>query len=482
MRLALLLLIAPTLLADPWIETRDANLRADIERLSSAGVITVPINTWPLMWSGIIEDIDGYDQHSEPSLRASYQRVMAASKKVQRSDRVQSSIKLSLANDSQLMRHYGDDSRDQRTLTVRRMGITENFAYNLEVAKVTDPWDGDKTIYDNSYFGFVLGNWIGVAGNIEKWWGPGWNSSLLLTNNARPTPGLTLQRNYSDASELPILNWLGPWTTNLFISKLDDERVVDDAKLVGMTLGFRPTASLEINLRRTAQWGGQDRPQGFQNFFRLVTGISDNCETVECRLDEPGNQLGAIDISWNMPWVQGSLYAQTLGEDESGALPSRSSRQYGFKKGVDTQYFNGMVFVEHDNTSTVSYSNHYNILYNHGIYRTGYRYQGRVIGATWDNDSKVNSLGIVGFLTNGDAVEARYSRGDLNIDSINGAASRHSITTQGATFSSVSAKWRRSFLWGQAEIQGRYTDKLVDEFGRQERRLRIGASLTYEFD
>ena len=122
MRLALLLLIAPTLLADPWIDTRDANLRADIERLSSAGVITVPINTWPLMWSGLIEDIDGYDQHSEPSLRASYQRVMAASKKVQRSDGVQSSIKLSLANDSQLMRHYGDDSRDQRTLTVRRMG------------------------------------------------------------------------------------------------------------------------------------------------------------------------------------------------------------------------------------------------------------------------------------------------------------------------------------------------------------------------
>tara|TARA_B110000259_G_scaffold177804_1_gene215374 strand:- start:355 stop:633 length:279 start_codon:yes stop_codon:yes gene_type:complete len=37
--------------AEPWLDTRNAPLRADIEQLSRAGIIRVPINTWPLMWS-----------------------------------------------------------------------------------------------------------------------------------------------------------------------------------------------------------------------------------------------------------------------------------------------------------------------------------------------------------------------------------------------------------------------------------------------
>ncbi len=40
---------ASNLLAEPWVDTRDAWLRADIERLSRAGIIDSPINTWPLI-------------------------------------------------------------------------------------------------------------------------------------------------------------------------------------------------------------------------------------------------------------------------------------------------------------------------------------------------------------------------------------------------------------------------------------------------
>ena len=43
--------------AEPWLDTRDAWLRADIERLSQAGIIKVPINTWPLMWASIMNDL-----------------------------------------------------------------------------------------------------------------------------------------------------------------------------------------------------------------------------------------------------------------------------------------------------------------------------------------------------------------------------------------------------------------------------------------
>jgi len=471
--------------AEPWLDTRDAPLRADIERLSRAGIISVPINTWPLPWSSIIDNLESQsdpDAEFLPRRQASIARVLAAGRQAIRLNRPQQSISLSGSNQSQLLRHFGDSNRDKGQITVRRNGMTEHLAYNLEISKTHNSWDGDRTHFDNSYFGVVWGNWIAIVGHSEKWWGPGWGSNLILSNNARPTAGLTLQRNYSEPFDLPVLRYLGPWTSNLFISELDDRRHIDGAKLVGMTVGFRPLQNLEINFRRTAQWGGEGRPQSAKSFIELVTGIADNCDNLSCKPNEPGNQLGGIDLRWDMPWLDASLYLQRVGEDEAGALPSKSASQYGLQFSLDNRWLQGIAFVEFDDTSTSSSSSRYNVLYNHHIYQTGYRYQGRSIGATWDNDSAVTSLGVIGYLTSGDSLEARLSVGELNRDSLaSGNPTRHSISTQGSLFKSLSAKWKRLFVWGDLELEGRYTDRLVDEFGRQQDKLRLSATINYQF-
>ena len=468
--------------AEPWLDTRDSGLRVDIERLSSAGIIKVPINTRPLMWSSILNDLETADSKTVPEqLKNSFARVISTGRKVSRINNPHQSLKLSVATESQLLRHFGDSAREQTELSLRRNGITEHFAYNLEVTKTVSPWDGESTHYDNSYFGIVLGNWIGLIGSIERWWGPSWNSSLILTNNARPTTGLTLQRNYSDPFELPILEWLGPWTTSMFITKLDDQRFIDNANLVGMTVGFRPTQALEINLRRTAQWGGEGRPESFKSFLELLTGLTDNCGDIDCKPDEPGNQLGGIDIRWDFPWLDASIYGQTIGEDEAGGLPSRRAHQMGIQMSISRQWFEGAVFIELDETSLKSAPNQYNSLYNHGIYRTGYRYHGRAIGATWDNDSSITSLGAIGYLANGDKVEARFSYGNINTESLTRRSSLHSISTDGARLNTVLLKWQREYLWGELQAEGRYTDQIIDEFGRQEEKLRVAASVNYYF-
>lgn len=467
--------------AEPWLDTRNSGLRVDIERLSGAGIIKVPINTRPLMWSGILNDLESTDSKALPEqLKKSFARVINAGRKATRINNPHQSLKLAVANQSQLLRHFGDSAREQGELSLRRNGTTKHFAYNLEVTKTVSPWDGENTHYDNSYFGVVLGNWIGLIGSVERWWGPSWNSSLILTNNARPTTGLTLQRNYSDPFELPVLGWLGPWTTSMFIAKLDDERVINNAKLIGMTFGFRPTQALEINLRRTAQWGGEGRPESIKNFLELISGIADNCSEASCNASEPGNQLGGIDIRWDIPWLDASLYGQTIGEDEAGGLPSRRASQLGMQLHFSEKWFEGTVFVEYDETSLNSAPQlrRYNSLYNHSIYRTGYRYERRVIGATWDNDSEITSIGAIGYLSNGDKIEARYSFGDMNVDDISG---RHSITVNKTTLNSLAAKWQRPFVWGELEIEGRYTDQVIDQFGRQKDKLRVGASVNYYF-
>jgi len=481
--LTTLIMMPLKLSAEPWVDTRDPWLRADIEYLSKVGLIQVPVNTWPLMWSGILDDLERADLrgHSQRTV-TSHARLVLAGSRAARVNRPQQSLQLATASDSQLFRHFGDSARDNAQLTLRRHGLTRNFAYNVEVSEVSSPWDGESAHFDNSYLAAVLGNWVVAVGNIQRWWGPGWTSSLILSNNARPTPSLMLQRNYAEASELPLLKYLGPWTLSAFASELDDKRHITGAKLLGMSLGFKPRADLEINLRRTAQWGGEGRPESFDNLLKLLSGGADNCWTPECRADEPGNQLGAIDFSWQMPMLEATLYVQHLGEDEAGYMPSRSSQQWGIKRPIAGLGASGSLFVEFDNTTTVTYQKRYNILYNHGIYQTGYRYRGRALGATWDNDSKVASVGFVGQLENGDQLDIRYSHGEINIDSLNGATSPHSITTTGAKFSHLSAKWRRTFIWGDVQLASDYSDSLLDEYGRQTKKFGLEASVNYKLD
>ncbi len=466
--------------AEPWVDTRDPWMRADIEYLSKIGLIQVPINTWPLMWSAILDDLERADLQGHPQRAVtSYERLMVAGSRATKVNRPQQSLQLAAATDSQLFRHFGDSARDKAQLTLGLHGLTRHFAYNIEVSKVQNPWDGDSTHFDNSYLAAVWGNWVVAVGNIQRWWGPSWTSSLILSNNARPTPSLMLQRNYSEASELPALKYLGPWTLSVFASKLDDDRHISGAKLLGMSLGFKPRSDLEINLRRTAQWGGEGRPESFDNLLKLLTGNADNCDTAECRLDEPGNQLAAIDFSWQMPMFEATLYGQHLGEDEAGYMPSRSSQQWGIKRPIAGQGASGTLFLEFDDTTT-AYKRRYNILYDHSIYKTGYRYRGRALGATWDNDSKITSVGFVGQLVNGDQLDIRYSRGEINMDSLNGAPSRHSITTTGGEVSRLSAKWRRSFTWGDVQFASYHGDRLLDEYGRQTKKFSIEASVNYK--
>ena len=133
--------------AEPWLDTRDSGLRLDIERLSSAGIIKVPINTRPLMWSGILNDLEAADRKALPEhLSNSFSRVINAGRKAARINNPQQSVKLSAANQSQVIRHFGDSAREEGELSLRHSTITKHFAYNLEVTRTANPWDGEKAI------------------------------------------------------------------------------------------------------------------------------------------------------------------------------------------------------------------------------------------------------------------------------------------------------------------------------------------------
>ena len=70
---------SPLIIAEHWIDTRDQWLRSDIERLAQAQIIRAPINTWPLMWPSLLEDLSDTPLAQIPKrLTDSHARVLAA--------------------------------------------------------------------------------------------------------------------------------------------------------------------------------------------------------------------------------------------------------------------------------------------------------------------------------------------------------------------------------------------------------------------
>ena len=257
-KLSLILLIESSIVssalrAEPWIDTRDLWLRQDIELLADAGIIKTPITTYPLMWANIINDIDHTDIDDVPeNYRNAFWRVRKRMQSAfnKQGDRV---LRLSASSASPVLRSFGDRSREEGELSARASGVSKHWAWNTEITYTSDPYDDESVRLDGSYLAGVLGNWVISAGWVDKWWGPTWSSADLVSNNARPTPALTLQRNYALPFESDWLSWIGPWTLNAFFGQLDDERIINNAYHLGASLTFKPTPSVEVGLRRAAQ-------------------------------------------------------------------------------------------------------------------------------------------------------------------------------------------------------------------------------------
>ena len=177
---------------------------------------------------------------------------------------------------------------------------------------------------------------------------------------------------------------------------MDDECVVEDGWLFGMRGSFRPTRGLEIGLSRAAQWCGDGRPCDMQTFLRLLNGNYNAGANVDPE-DEPGNQLGGIDIRWTLlRQVPVALYMQWIAEDtrKTGAQLHLWMQQVG------VEYWGMIGEVSHRTHFEVTNSSSHkgslgegsavaNVAYGHSIFKTGYRYNGRALGFSGDGDTLV---------------------------------------------------------------------------------------------
>ncbi|MBZ0333198.1 capsule assembly Wzi family protein [Marinobacter sp. AL4B] len=472
--------------ASPWIEPGDARARFALQKLADRGHFDRTVSTWPVMWSSVAKGINS-SVTSDATATAGAMAYLNAEQQAQFSGGTRAEITLAGSSGQSLVQGFGDSRQEegQATLDVEWQG--EYWALGLSPSVVANPADDEEHRYDGSYLAAAFGNWVFGAGAIDRWWGPGWQSSLILSNNARPMPGVWLNRKRDLAPTTSWLSWVGPWNVTVFAGEFQDDRTIDSAKLIGMRFTFRPVQGFDIGLSRAIMFGGEGRPQNSSTLWNALIG-KDNGQLGPDK--EPGNQLGSIDVRYGLPVGEQALgvYAQLMGEDEAGAFPARKSWLVGSDWTTGFFQADQQWFLEYSNTTADDLfgSAMPSVSYEHSIYTTGYRQFGRNLASSFDSDAESVTFGLHQFFSTGTNLTVSLSYAKLNGDGVARAALKENKThyfvpATNQEVGIVNVGYGVGLLGGTLQLGAKGTTEKIELLSGEQDQWSASASWKYRF-
>ncbi|HET8706641.1 MAG TPA: capsule assembly Wzi family protein [Pseudomonadales bacterium] len=378
--------------AAPFWEPGDVQLRHDLEMVADYWHRKTLTTTWPMAVDRSLLEPNTGTPAAVRSAMSRLKRKLAESGASTHD--YHAHIKLSAAKlqEPVALQTFQALPREKGELEAGLEWTGDIFAWRLNAQLENEPSDDKKGRWDGSFLGAVAGNWIVSVGALDRWWGPGWDSSLILSQNARPVPAFSISRMENEPFDLPVLNLLGAWNVVAFAGQLDSESTIPRTKLIGLRFSFAPAAGVEFGLSRTVQWGGEGQPQDAHSFIDAVIGRSNVAKYGENTNQDNSNQLAGFDMRWVSPLFDRNyaLYWQLIGDDEAGYLPSQYMGLVGSEFwGQLNSGASWRLIIEHVNTHASFWNDiHDNVAYEHSTYTTGYRYFGKVLGASVDSDAR----------------------------------------------------------------------------------------------
>lgn len=407
--------------ADPWLEPGDLTMRHDLQLLSDAGIVKSPITTWPISWPDILRDVSDEAIQQSPALDDALGRVRRAARAASQQGFHGIGIEVAASDDPSVIRDFSGQPRGESEVAANAAWLGDRVAARVAIRSVDD-LEGDRGLrLDGSYLGITFGNYMLSVGALEQWWGPGWDSSLILSTNARPVPRITLERKYSEASAWPVFRWFGPWRAVFSMGKADGKgEAVDGVRLFAARVSFRPAAWLEVGLSRTAQWCGDSRPCDLSTFGDLLIG-RDNPGDSQTSAAEPGNQMAGYDFRLRAPWTRlpVAIYGQFIGEDEAGGMPAKFVDQFGLETWGGDGIGSWRARFEYSDTACAPPTNDPLVgcqTYRSNAYPQGYVYRGRILGSSLDNDSRSWTVATMLVRPSGSTYSLTARRLELNRD------------------------------------------------------------------
>ncbi len=385
--LSLALAVAPAV-ATPWLDTQDNYLRQSLQSLAQAGLLTGPVNTYPIMWKNIALDLNRIDSAAlSPDLQFAVAHLRSALTSNRQSQ--QSGLKLKANSANSNHQHFGETYFEDAALSLFQEIQSDSVAGRLQVnhRALSNNNTEQASTLDGSYLALIRGNWVLQVDQAAVWWGPGQQSSLLLSNNARPMPSIRLTRHGWQADQRSWLRWLGPWSATTFLGYGQHNSVVPQTRYWGGRLTLRPVPAVELGASRVIQWGGQGRSNGFSTLWDLVS--------YDKRDEIPADQRAAVDAAWHLQLAGFplTLYTELADDDNQSGAPDELLQLWGVRS-----YFGESAGIH---TINLEYSDTYlkcadqldarECAYQGGLYPDGYRRYGRIIGSGYGADAEVLS-------------------------------------------------------------------------------------------
>ncbi len=447
-----------------WAEVGDGRLRADLQLLEDSGLIDLPLSDWPIPVADIVHSMSRVDpgKITVPALREAYRRVEQAIEPDLAEGWHIDSVGLA-GGEPGLLRDFDTPARENGDASVGVADSGNRWAVELNMTYAANPRDGQPLRLDGSNITARFGNWLVSLNTLDKWWGPGQESSLILSNNARPMPALVLERATSEPFRSPLLHWLGPWRFILYFATAEQNRPdVRDSLFFGNRISFRPLPFLELAVSRTTQFCGSGRACNFTVFRNVLVG--NDTTQYSGVTSKPGHAQAGYEARLSSPWhaLPLAVYTQIIGNDEIHRLPGRLMKQYGIESWLELH--NGDTihgFAEYtDSTcgagrSPPEYSffgSAYPCAYHNSVFFAGYTYRGLNIGDSAGANSILRTFGLRWDRSAGDEWQLKiqsghFDRGDLSYpyDLVS--------PTGSSLYDSVQVEYRRRLFGGELSVQ-----------------------------
>lgn len=381
----------------PWLDAGNAGLRSDVELLAAYGVIDGPVMAWPIPAHQILRGLANQQRldAAPPAVQAAAQRVLAELSHFSAADSrdLHPLARFSTTNQPALVRPFGARARDDLDTQVGADYDNDWFSARALVGTQTHYTGAHQRFApDGSYVGARLGNFQFYGGWVDQWDGPGQDTSLILSNNARPFPKIGVMRADTEAFETPWLRWLGPWRANLFLGLLNDSRIDHNTGFVGLRFDFEPLPGFEVGLARDTLICGTHHPCNPADYFQLTNGPKNP--------DKTANQV-AIDFKYTAHLGQASIapYIEFMNRDTGPFVHAATSYLPGatlsVPLGADGAYWR-LTAEYADSVPTLNWFDFgkkvYGDAYTDFKYVDGFRYRNRTLGFSLDSDSRLFTL------------------------------------------------------------------------------------------
>ncbi|NRB69662.1 MAG: hypothetical protein HRU48_20230 [Vibrio sp.] len=177
--------------------------------LSDGGVINGVTSTFPLRWSSIVDGDHVIDASGYLDAELDHFNYALQTAKLNRGNR-----RFAIAGGNKDLENgwFSDVDRDKWVMEASYEHLANSYAFRLNSSYLDNASDKELS-FKNTYIALNAGRTLFDVGMLPRWWGHGWNHSLILA-----TSGSDLDAGLSWIGDNP---FLGVWTLNIVTSKLE---------------------------------------------------------------------------------------------------------------------------------------------------------------------------------------------------------------------------------------------------------------------